>query len=61
MEEETQQPQQEQATLSPIFETQKYSYKSKRLPGKPPVLQTGENLSAPISSGVNFQFGTIIS
>jgi hypothetical protein len=60
-EEEAQSDQTEEYSMSPLFKTQKYSYKSKSLPGKPQVLSAGENqYAAPVQSGVNFQFGTVI-
>ena len=35
-------------------ESANYQYKPSTLPGKPKVLDTGNNLSAPMQTGVNF-------
>jgi hypothetical protein len=62
MDEEQEQVQQQSAGYSfltnptdqPLYITQQYKYQPKTLPPKPKVLLTGENLAAPVASGVDF-------
>lgn len=43
-----------QVHTQPLYETQPYKYQVQSLPGRPRVLAAGENLSAPLASGVSF-------